>query len=328
MNPLFDENADKEQDGEELEFDIVLEGDDNATEEKNPKKSDEDTHNAGEIDTADEENSDSAATTGDDGEELPVSKRVEKRIGKLTKDKYALEARIAELEREKAELAKKAQDSDLTVAETRRRAIAMKENQLTEAKKVAQAQLVAAKSAGDYDAEVKIQDVLDTIRSETAQLTELKTRMGTYTQRESKQEDRAQVEQQQTVQQPPQMSKRAFKWFNDNPWIKEDRVMVAATEQIHNQILEDGYDPREDEDEYFSELDARLQKVFPSLVKKKKGTTQTVDGGRPSMARSGTPGKVNVTLTKNEREIAKKMGISEKDFAKEKYKIMQRNGEA
>lgn len=328
MNKLFDDDPNSDKDGEELEFDLVLEGDDDATEEEKSQKTEETTHESSDNEDSNDKYQENSDKSQEDDDTKSFGKRAEKRIGKLTKDKYELEARLAELERKNAELAQRAQDSDLTVAETRRRAVALKENQLVEAKKTALAQLAAAKSNGDFNEEVRIQDLLDNIRSESRQLSELKLRLENPTQTKTEYRSAQPEAQQQQGRQAPIISKRAAKWFTDNPWIKEDRVMVAATEQIHNQILDEGFDPREDEDEYFSELDARLQKVFPSLIKKKKGATQTVDGGKPSMARQGTPGKVNVTLTKQEREFAKKMGISEKDYAKEKFKIMQRKGEA
>ena len=114
-------------------------------------------------------------------------------------------------------------------------------------------------------------------------------------------------------------SPAAMEWYDRNKtWFNKDPVMTAGARVIDQQMVADGYAP--DDPDYFDELDKRLKSEFPTKL-----------GGRTAPARqasnptiqnrtspAATPGKVRVTITQSDREMANHLGISVEDYAREK----------
>ena len=93
--------------------------------------------------------------------------------------------------------------------------------------------------------------------------------------------------------------------------------MTAGARIIDQQMVADGYAP--DDPDYFEELDKRLRTEFPSKLGAKAApraaTNPTIQNrGAPSP----TPGKIRVTITQSDREMANHLGISVEDYAREK----------
>jgi hypothetical protein len=127
---------------------------------------------------------------------------------------------------------------------------------------------------------------------------------------------------QQTSTNPPAKrapSPAAMEWYDRNKtWFNKDPVMTAGAQVIDRQMVADGYAP--DDPDYFDELDKRLKAEFPTKL-----------GGRTAPARQAsnptiqnrttpatTPGKIRVTITQSDREMANHLGISVEDYAREK----------
>lgn len=126
---------------------------------------------------------------------------------------------------------------------------------------------------------------------------------------------------QQTPTNPPKKgpSPAAMEWYERNKtWFNKDPVMTAGARVIDKQMVADGYAP-EDPD-YFEELDKRLKAEFPSKLGGR--TTPARQANNPTIqnraAPATTPGKVRVTITQADREMANHLGISVEDYAREK----------
>jgi hypothetical protein len=129
---------------------------------------------------------------------------------------------------------------------------------------------------------------------------------------------------QQTAPTPPRQPARkqpspgAMEWYDRNKtWFNKDPVMTAGARVIDQQMVADGYAP--DDPDYFEELDKRLRTEFPSKLGAKaaprSATNPTIQNrGAPSP----TPGKIRVTITQSDREMANHLGISVEDYAREK----------
>lgn len=97
--------------------------------------------------------------------------------------------------------------------------------------------------------------------------------------------------------------------------------MTAGARAVDQQMVRDGFVP-EDPD-YFEELDRRLQKEFPH-----KFGRASAPGRQPAnnptiqnrSAPSPAPGKVRVTITQADREMANHLGITVEQYAREKAK--------
>lgn len=134
--------------------------------------------------------------------------------------------------------------------------------------------------------------------------------------------------QPQTPPTPPQQPRRqptpaAMEWYERNKvWFNKDVVMTAGARVIDNQMVRDGYTP-EDPD-YFEELDKRLQKEFPHKFGRQAPAPARQPANNPTIQNRSTPaaapGKVRVTITQADRDMANHLGISVEQYAREKAK--------
>lgn len=155
--------------------------------------------------------------------------------------------------------------------------------------------------------------------------------------RETRGEERRSVQQQpaqQPAQQQPQQREldvHQRRWLKKNrDWWDKDRTTTRVALAIHQDLITEGYRPGDEDDSefgapgYYKELDNRLRQELPHKFQDasagNRGGKQTVSGPTRS------PKKTNsnkVTLSKSERELAKRLGISEKAYAREKLKKMR-----
>jgi len=114
-------------------------------------------------------------------------------------------------------------------------------------------------------------------------------------------------------------SPAAVEWYERNKtWFNKDPVMTAGARVIDQQMVADGYQPNDPD--YFEELDKRLKSEFPSKLGGR--TTTRPSSANPTIqnraAPAASPGKVRVTITQSDREMANHLGISVEDYAREK----------
>jgi hypothetical protein len=130
---------------------------------------------------------------------------------------------------------------------------------------------------------------------------------------------------QQTAQTRPNQPRKApspgaMEWYERNKtWFNKDPVMTAGARVIDQQMVADGYAP--DDPDYFDELDKRLKSEFPTKLGGKTTTTRQ-PASNPTIQNRGTPaaspGKIRVTITQADRDMAGHLGISVEDYAREK----------
>ena len=118
------------------------------------------------------------------------------------------------------------------------------------------------------------------------------------------------------------MDPKAQEWAEKNTWFNKDLVMTEGAKAIHRQLVEEeGYDPVNQSEEYYSEIDKRIALEFPhKFVKKEEETTkptQTV----ASATRSSRSGRKTQRLTPSEVAIAKKLGVPLDKYAEQKAKL-------
>lgn len=119
------------------------------------------------------------------------------------------------------------------------------------------------------------------------------------------------------------------KWVNDNPWFSsqsdEDKELQAVALTVSSKLIEkEKIDPRTDEALYFKRLDEELRKrpAFKEVFKSRgKPTKDASVVAPPHRDNSGGKQRQKVELTREEVRIAKRLGVSNKDFAREKWKI-------
>jgi hypothetical protein len=177
--------------------------------------------------------------------------------------------------------------------------------------------LKQAVSAGDVDAQVAANQALAKLAIEEERI------KATEDQRKNQEELLKTTGQvgQQTVQNnitaPTKPDPKAEAWAEKNEWFGKDEAMTYASFGIHKKLVEEeGFDPTSDE--YYEEIDNRLQKEFPHKfnsggeVQEGKQPVQTV----ASANRTTRSGRKTVRLTPSQVAIAKKLGVPLEEYAK------------
>ena len=124
----------------------------------------------------------------------------------------------------------------------------------------------------------------------------------------------------QTAQQPP--DPKAEKWAEKNEWFGDDEPMTLTAFSIHNSLVQEGFNPTTDD--YYSELDTRIRKEFPHKFNGEATKSKRPNAvSAPNRGKSGSRGKNSVTLSKSQVAIAKKLGVSLEDYAKQVARLQQ-----
>ena len=284
--------------------------------------------------TESETQNEEVAEPSSDDELEKYTKSVSKRINKLNARNRAAEEKAAQLEEQLAQKDQQVQQYynaavtyQQNLLEKEEETVQIKEREATELYKKAHA-------SGDADLISKA----DSLKNEVA-IQKEKVRIAKQKQDEANAQ--YQQPQQQTYQQPQQESQvvqptqEALEWKSKNSWFGENAEATQYAQYTHMNLVNEGFEP--DSDEYYTELNDRVYKVYPDL--QSDNAEQIED--RPAVqrvasasvgGRQKTQGKKNgVQFSKS--EVArlrglKPHGMSEdawlKSVAKEKQRIQSR----
>lgn len=246
------------------------------------------------------------------------SKDVQRRIAKLTgkwreaqrqRDEAIEFARAQKAEREA--LAKKYSSIEQASVKDR-------ESSIASGIEAAQAKLAAAREEGNLAAEIEAQKQIARLGYEEARLAEAKLLSEQVAKTKPKAEEIPAFNQYQQTQQQT-VDPKAEDWGSKNKWFGTDTAMTYTAFDIHNKLEAEGYDPQSDE--YYAEIDKRIRLEFPhkfaTNTDKVKETTKPVQQVAAA-TRSTKTGRQTIRLTPSEVAIAKKLGVSLEDYAKQK----------
>jgi len=161
-----------------------------------------------------------------------------------------------------------------------------------------------AYESGDSDAVLEAQDNLTNAKLKSERLANFK--LPTL----QEEEKPVQAEVEQTA--PAQVDTRAADWQKANSWFGPDDEMTSLALGLHNKLVKQGVSPQSDE--YYESIDTRMRQVFPDNfedAEKPKRKTQVV----APATRSTSPKKV--TLTRTQVQIARKLGLTPEQYAKQ-----------
>jgi len=247
------------------------------------------------------------------------SEKVRKRMQHFSKG-YHDERRAKEAAfREKQELETLAQS---LVDENKKLKGSVNKNQtalLEQAKKGAKSELETAKNAykiayeaGDTEAIVAAQESLADAKIKTDKLNNFK--LPTLQDEET---PVGKVADTQSTPAQPVADERATKWAQANPWFGTDDEMTSLALGLHNKLAKQGVDLQSDE--YYEAINTRMQQLFPEEfedvaqleVEKPKRKANVV----APATRSTSPRKV--TLTQTQVSVAKRLGLTPEQYAKQ-----------
>ena len=174
---------------------------------------------------------------------------------------------------------------------------------------------------GDTKAQLEFTDQLADMRA-TIRVGQLQNKLGQQTPQQTK----LKPQRQQAEDNTPALAK---KWWSENSWFNQKgyEKESAAARAIDVQLDIEGYD-KENQD-YYDNLNSRLQKVFPELVStndvtesKKKGKSSNIV--TPSAGGSSYKGN-RVRMTQDQLRMARELGINDEASLKKYAAEIQRS---
>ena len=175
-----------------------------------------------------------------------------------------------------------------------------------------------AREEGDIDTETEAQQRLTSMIWEQQRLNE------TTNQRRQEAEKPKPVEEQPEILRPrmPEPDLKAEEWAEQNPWFGTNTVMTHTVRGIHMDLVQkEGFDPSSDE--YYSEIDRRMSRIFPSEygiepTPQNNRTNRPVQTVAPATRSSGVNNSArrSVRLSPSQVAIAKKLGVPLEEYAK------------
>ena len=115
---------------------------------------------------------------------------------------------------------------------------------------------------------------------------------------------------------------KALKWQEKNEWFGKDEEMTSLALGLHEKLVRSGINPTSDE--YYRRIDNTMRKRFPEYF-----GVETQDEAKPAprakptvvapATRSTAPKKV--VLNKSQQALAKKFGLTPKQYALELMKL-------
>jgi hypothetical protein len=193
------------------------------------------------------------------------------------------------------------------------------------AKKQVQAEVQTAKQkykeayeAGETDAIIAAQESLNSAQIRMDKVNNLAPRA--QPEALQNQSNNVQLQKIPTTPQPqPSIDKKAEEWRTDNSWFGSDDEMTASALGYHSKLVKEGVDPTSDE--YYEKVNARMRKLFPENFDEDIEDTEEPQKVKKAAnvvapaTRSTAPVKVHLSGT--QIALAKKLGVSLADYAKQ-----------
>jgi len=194
------------------------------------------------------------------------------------------------------------------------------ESQMTLAKQA----LKQATEAQDAEAIASATEALTLATTDKARLEQYSQAQKQYEAQEAayiqQQQNQPQEQYTQPAEEFNEPSPKAREWAQKNTWFGQDQVATSVAFAVHKQLENEGFDT--DSDEYYSEIDKRVKQELPHKFNvEAKKNVQTV----ASATRNTSTGRKQnrIQLTPSEQALAKKLGVSFKDYAIQKARLQK-----
>jgi len=238
-----------------------------------------------------------------DDQEPDYGPKVQKRISKLVAQRREAEVQARQIQDQNAQLQKRLERLEQGSQQDAEQQFNAKYQQTKQA-------LHKAVEEGDTDAQVNFQEQIADMRASmrVAQATDQYRRQEVQRQQQRQQQ---QPQQQQQQGNPP--PEKAMGWWQQNNWFNATGFEreTAAARAIDVQLDLEGFD--KNSDEYYSQLNGRLQKVFPELrsgpspKQRPKGRSPVAPTTGGSSAYKGN----RVRMTQEQLRMARELGIND-----------------
>ena len=250
------------------------------------------------------------------------TKGAQKRIKQLVKQRKERDEQLAHLIQQNEQLNNRLQNTEHQFNTVSQLNLTASEKQITDKLELARNVYKSAHEEGDSTKILQAQEFLNEAQNDLKSLTATKQQF-----------EQRPVQTQQPVQQPqyqpqPTADPRAEEWAGNNTWFGQDQVMTAASLAIDSQLKEEGFTPTDPD--YYIEIDRRIKETFPHKfsgeVRKQEATSQPAQVVAGA-SRSSPGSSKKVKLTKEDVRLAGKWNVPLEQYAQEKLKADQANGE-
>jgi hypothetical protein len=264
------------------------------------------------------------------------SEKVKKRLSQMKKVWHDERREKERAVREREEAVRFAQAREQEIKQLRERAEVSKKAMLDHAMNAATVELSVAKDklkqayeSGDSALITDAQEALTDAKLKIQNISRIKPSL-------QREEERVEQNQQVTtpqVSQAPQADPKAEAWREKNTWFGVDEEMTALALGLHEKLVRSGVDPNSDE--YYRRVDDTMRKRFPeSFDDVEEEPTQTKQAQKPARAKPATvvapatraTAPRQVRLTPTQVAIAKKLGLSNEQYARELMRLENDNG--
>jgi hypothetical protein len=172
--------------------------------------------------------------------------------------------------------------------------------------------LKSAYQEQDWDKVTKAQEILDKITVEESKLQFTKMQAPAVEEQNQQVIPNPLEQPQQRVEPDP----KAEEWAQKNEWFGSDEPMTLVAFNIHNKLLEQGFDP--EDSMYYDEIDKQMRAEFPHKFANGGGveTSKIQQTVAPAGRTTNSKGRKQVRLTKSQVEMAKRLNVPLKEYAK------------
>ncbi len=252
------------------------------------------------------------------------TKGAEKRIRQLIKQRKDRDEEVARLIKQNEELTSRLTNTQKEFTNISKLNLDATEKQLKDKLELARTNYKTAHEEGNTEKILQAQEFLNDAQNDLKSVGATKEQF-----------KEPEVQPQQQVQQPqyqpqPTADPKAQSWAEKNDWFGEDKIRTAAALAIDADLKEEGFNPTDDD--YYSEVDNRLKEAFPhrykteeveEVRKQETSPAQVVAGG----TRSTPSSNKKVKLSKEDVRLANKWNIPLEQYAQEKLKATNAEGE-
>jgi len=184
---------------------------------------------------------------------------------------------------------------------------------------VAQKQYKEAYEAGEPDAVLQAQTLLNAAQIRLDKVNGMKQRQIPANNQTTLQNTENNVQSQQLAPEQPQRDEKAETWRTKNPWFGSDDEMTAFALGLHTKLTKEGISPQSDE--YYEKINSRMRQIFPDQFDEGiEDEPEEAPKQKPSnvvapATRSTSPKKVK--LKQSQIAVAKRLGVPLEQYAKQ-----------
>jgi len=246
------------------------------------------------------------------------TKGAQKRIRQLIKQRKDRDEQIQALITRNEQLNTHLQSKDKELFDLSKTSLDTSEKQLIDKVELARKVYLEAFEDSDKETLLKAQEALNDAQADLKMINSAKA------------DYQEEPESVQPVSQPPSRPQQTYapkatEWAQQNEWFGKDTIRTAAALAIDAELKGEGYDPTDDE--FYEEINNRLQEAFPQKYERVQENTsqpaQVVSGA----SRSSPNSNRKVKLSKEDVRLAQKWGIPLEQYAAQKLKVSEADGE-